>query len=55
MKNNCIDLYLLSAIACQLAEIFDEKELETLSADLITLGGMIDSLQAHQSVCNDDL
>lgn len=54
MKNNCTNLYFLSTIACQLAECLDEQELETLSADLSTLGDMIESLLAHQSVCNND-
>ena len=54
MKNNCQNLYLLSTIACQLAECLDEKELEMLSANLTTLGYMIEFLLAHQSVCKDD-
>ncbi len=48
MKNNCTNLYLLSTIACQLAECLDEEELEILSADLNALGYMIESLLAHQ-------
>lgn len=54
MKSNCANLYFLSTIACQLVECLDEKELEMLSADLTTLGYMIESLLAHQSVCKDD-
>lgn len=54
MENSCTNLYFLSTIACQLAECLDEKELELLSADLTTLGYMIESLIAHQSVCGDD-
>lgn len=54
MKNNCTDLYFLSTIACQLAECLDVQELEILSSDLNTLGDMISSLLARQSVCNDD-
>ncbi len=54
MKNNCQNLYLLSTIACQLAECLDEKELEMLSADLTTLGYMLELLLTHQSVCKDD-
>lgn len=49
MKNTCTNLYFLSTIACQLTECLDEKELELLSADLTTLGYMIESLLAHQS------
>ena len=48
MKNNCKNLYFLSSIACQLAECLNERELETLSADLTALGYMIESLLAHQ-------
>lgn len=54
MKNNCTNLYLLSTIACQLAECLSEEELEMLSSDLTALGYMIESLLAHQSVCMDD-
>lgn len=54
MKNNCTNLYLLSTIACQLAECLDEKELEILSTDLTTLGYMIESLLARKSVCMDE-
>lgn len=54
MKNNCQNLYLLSTIACQFAECLDEKELEMLSANLIALGYMIESLLAHQNVCGND-
>lgn len=54
MNNNCTNLYLLSTIACQLAECLDEKELELLAADLTTLGYMITSLLARQAVCKDE-
>ena len=54
MKTNCQNLYILSTIACQLAECIDREELEMLSADLTTLGYMIESLLAHQSACEDD-
>ena len=53
MKNNCQNLYILSTIACQLAECLDEKELETLAADLTALGYMIESLMAHRDICSD--
>lgn len=53
MKNNCQHLYILSSIACQLAECLDEKELEILSADLTALGYLIESLLAHRSACED--
>lgn len=54
MKTNCQNLYIISTIACQLAECLDREELEMLSADLTTLGYMIESLLAHQSACEDD-
>lgn len=54
MQNNCSDLYILSTVACQLAECLDKQELETLSVDLTILGYMLDSLLTHQPACNDD-
>lgn len=54
MKSNCKNLYILSTIACQLVECLSEEELEILSADLSTLGDMIESLLAHQSIYVDD-
>lgn len=51
--NQCSNLYLLSTIACRLAECFDEKELALLSADLMTLGDMLASLLAHEAICKD--
>ena len=54
MKNNCQNLYILSSIACQLAECLSREELEMLSADLTTLGYMIESLMVHQNICTED-
>lgn len=54
MKSNCQSLYILSTIACQLAECLNEEELEILSADLNTLGEMLESLLARKSKCEDD-
>lgn len=51
MKNNCCNLYLLSAIACSLAECLDENELVLLSADLTTLGYMLESLHTRETIC----
>lgn len=48
---NCKNLYYLSTIACMLGECMDEKELEILSADLRTLGEMIDSITVRQANC----
>ncbi|MBD5135298.1 MAG: hypothetical protein HDT39_04955 [Lachnospiraceae bacterium] len=53
MKNNCCNLYFLSTIACRLSECLDENELAILSANLTTLGYMIESLQAQKSVCKE--
>lgn len=47
--NGCQNLYFLSAIACQLSECLDEKELTILSADLNVLGDMLDSILARDS------
>lgn len=54
MKSNCQSLYILSTIACQLTECLDEEELEVLSADLKTLGEMLESLIARKAKCGDD-
>ena len=51
MNTNCSSLYVLSAIACQLSECMEEKELEILASSLTTLGYMIESLSARQSDC----
>lgn len=50
---NCSDLYILSALACQLSECLSEDELEVLSADLSTLGDMLQSLLTRQAACNE--
>lgn len=47
--NNCTNLYVLSTIACQLAKFLDENELNILSADLQTLGEMLESILARHS------
>jgi len=49
--NKCANLYLLSSLACQLAECLDREELEILSSDLTALGYMLESLLAHQAAC----
>lgn len=49
MKDDCSNLYLLTTIACQLAECLNQKELEQLSADLTALGYLIESLLAHRT------
>lgn len=50
MKTDCANLYFLSTLACELVTCFDEKELEILSADLLTLADMFTSLLARESV-----
>ena len=47
--NNCTNLYVLSTIACKLAECLNSDELNILSADLQTLGEMLESILARQS------
>lgn len=47
--NKCSNLYLLSAIACQLAECISEDELNTLSADLTVLADMLNAILARKS------
>ncbi len=57
--NHCKNLYYLSSIVCMLTDHFTEDELELLSADLLTLGEMIDSALIHRKhcmkVCHHDL
>ena len=48
---NCCNLYLLSTIACQLAEFISEEELAVLSADLVVLGDMLANILAKDAVC----
>ncbi len=47
--NNCTNLYILSIIACQLSKCLNTNELNIISADLQTLGQMLESILAHQS------
>lgn len=47
--NNCSNLYMLSAIACQLAEILSTNELNILSADLEVLADMLEAILARKS------
>lgn len=56
--NRCKNLYYLSSLACMLQECLNEEELEILSADLRTLGEMLESVlvrrQHCQMVCPQD-
>lgn len=45
----CPDLFLLSAIACKLAEILTKDELDILSANLVALGDLLEVVLAHQN------
>lgn len=54
IMNNCQNLYFLSTLACQLASCLSDDELAILSADLMTLGDMLASIVARQSVCDKD-
>lgn len=47
--NNCTNLYVLSTLACQLAKCLNTDELNILSADLQTLGEMLESILARQT------
>lgn len=52
---NCCNLYLLSTLACQLAECLSKEELATLSADLVVLGDMLANLLAHEALCESKI
>lgn len=54
MDNGCSDLYLLSALACRLAECLDENELSMLSANLSALGDMLEVIIAKQAACKNN-
>ncbi len=45
---NCPDLFLLSAIACQLSQTLSTSELEILAASLTTLGDMLAVILTRQ-------
>lgn len=48
---SCCNLYYLSSIACMLGDCLKEAELEILSADLRTLGEMLESILGRQENC----
>lgn len=48
---DCSSLYVLSTLACRLADCLSEDELGMLAADLTTLGDMLASVLAHRSSC----
>lgn len=49
--NTCSNLYFLSAIACNLSECLSEEELVVLSADLVALGEMLETVLARREIC----
>lgn len=49
---NCINLYLLSSIACQLAECMSQEELGVLSANLVVLSDMLANILAYEALCD---
>ena len=49
--NNCSNLYILSTIACQLANCMSEEELIAFSADLVVLGDMLANIVAQNNRC----
>ena len=51
--SDCNNLYLLSTIACQLANCMSEEELAALSANLVVLGDMIVSIIAQNNRCKN--
>ena len=50
--NGCMDLYLLSTIACDLAKCLTEDELTLLAVNLTTLGDMLAVLATKQAICS---
>ncbi len=52
--NNCSNLFILSTIACKLADCLSDEELEALAANLNVLGDMIESTLANKSLCKND-
>lgn len=49
--NRCANLYLLSTLACQLAECLSDEDLAILSADLVVLSDMLANLLARKAAC----
>lgn len=47
--DHCLDLYLLSAAACQLSECLCKEEVEVLAASFKALGEMLELNLAHKN------
>lgn len=54
MNNGCSDLYLLSTLACHLAECLDNDELSILATSLTALGDMLEVVIARQAACKNN-
>ena len=52
--NSCSNLFYLSSVACKLSECLSEKELASLSADLVVLSDMLANIIAHQALCSPE-
>ena len=49
--NSCSNLYLLSALACQLSSCLSDEELSVLAADLVVLSDMLANIIARNAYC----
>lgn len=49
--NSCSNLYLLSALACQLSGCLSDEELSVLAADLVVLSDMLANIVACNAYC----
>ncbi len=53
MNNSSSDLYLLSTLACRLAECLDDDELSVLAASLTALGDMLEVIISRKAACRN--
>ena len=51
MNHCCSNLYILSTVACQLAECLSAEETAKLSADLVVLSDMLANLLVRKESC----
>lgn len=51
MNHCCSNLYILSTIACQLAECLSAEETAKLSADLVVLSDMLANILVRKEAC----
>ena len=51
---DCTDLYVLSTIACKIAECVTEEELALLAIKFTTLGDMLSVIVTRQAVCGKE-